>query len=1189
MKDSLNTPYNVMRHKSWEHAPRVPAIATYLFPAAMAAGGVAAFAALAVTYIGVSMVTSWALNALAPKPSLGGGGQRGLLTNTREATAVQDIVYGEVRKGGVITYLESTGSENKYLHMIISMAGHEINSFEQIYINDETISTDANGFVTDSAWADGDGNKKILIKEFTGTANQNVYSTLSGITDGPQWQGKDTGDDTNFRGQGIACLYVRLEFHQDVFAQGIPLFTARIKGKKVEDPRTSTTAYSNNAALCIRDYLISKYGLDSSGDTNDTTFSTAANVCDESVSLDAGGTENRYEINGVINLSQSPGDILADMMTSCAGTLFWGQGKWHLKAGDYTSSVQTFTLDDFRGPITLETKHSRRNNFNVVRGTFVDANQDYVRADYPEIRSTVWIAEDNDIESAIDLTLPLTTSGTMAQRLAKMTLFRSREQMTMTADFSLKALDVEVGDIVAITNARYGMTAKEFEVVGWRFFNDGDAGDQRVNLTLRETSSAAFDWNAEEEDIDGNDPNLPSGTSDLTITNLVAQGGGRTTSDGTFINSVILTWTAPSDFFISYYDVEWKATADSNYNATTTTQGSIELSPLVDGVQYTIRVRAVTASGRRGPYATVTFTGGGDTTAPGLPTNISATGGYKYIRLDWTDPTDADFNYVEVYEGDSSSATEGPELITDGDFSESSIGFDNVANWTVTKQNSSDTVFVVESATHHGSGVKRINVFDFGTTAIGSLAQDISTTSGETYTLSFYSDSASNEVPSGVFVVITGSSQISSTEITAVDQEVEIEFTANSSTTEIKFDVQETDADAIFTLVSVKANDPLAKVGTSSGASFTRTNLGLSQTKYYFLKSVDFTGNKSAFTSPVSATTSYLDDDDFENGVRQLFINAGLDIIEPVASLPPSGDFTGQQVFLTSTNRLYYWTGSAWDTVVAGAESFSDLNGSIAQSQIPTGVIDSTQIATNAITSGKISANAVGASAIAANSIYGSNIVAGQITGTKIAAETITGGLLNTSGIITYAAQIENGLIENAKIANLAVERAKIGNNAANEVFTFSDTQTGLANHSPFTDSFGYTLGDPDDGTDEGYSNYQSFTLDFEGNSATEVDVIIWCDIDPIGGFASNSIIYRYLDLGGNNMAQGSRFPTVNEWRTGGELCGASKGLQVATTLGSSYDNYTLRARWAYKQTNVNLSLSQRGFRVRGVVWVRYR
>lgn len=859
-----------MRHKSWEHAPRVPAIAAYLFPAAMAAGGVAAFAALAVTYIGVSMVTSWALNALAPKPSLGGGGQRGLLTNTREATAVQDIVYGEVRKGGVITYLESTGSENKYLHMIISMAGHEINSFEQIYINDETISTDADGYVTDSAWADGDGNKKILIKEFTGAANQNVYTTLSGITDGPQWQGKDTGDDTNFRGQGIACLYVRLEYHQDVFAQGIPLFTARIKGKKVEDPRTSTTAYSNNAALCIRDYLISKYGLDSSGDTNDTTFSTAANVCDESVSLVGSGTENRYEINGVINLSQSPGDILADMMTACAGTLFWGQGKWHLKAGDYTSSVQTFTLDDFRGPITLETKHSRRNNFNVVRGTFVDANQDYVRADYPEIRSTVWIAQDNDVESAIDLTLPLTTSGTMAQRLAKMTLYRSREQMTMTADFSLKALDVEVGDIVAITNSRYGMTAKEFEVIGWRFFNDGDAGDQRVNLTLRETSSAAFDWNAEEEDIDGNDPTLPSPTSDLTITNLVAAGGGRTTSDGTFLNSVILTWTAPNDFFISYYDVEWKATADSNYNTTTTTQGSIEVSPLVDGVQYTIRVRAVGINGRRGPYATVTFTGGGDTTAPGLPTSISATGGFKHIDIAWTNPADSDLNYVEIYEA-----------------------------------------------------------------------------------------------------------------------------TTNSS------------ASAVL-------------VGTSAGDHFYRGNLGISQTRYYFLKSVDYSGNKSAFTSVVSATTTFIDDNDFESGVRQLFIDAGVDVIEPVSSLPASGDFTGQQVYLTTDGKLYGWNGSSWAASAGGANSFSELSGSIAASQIPSGTITDTKIANNAITSQKIAANAVGANAIAA----------GSISANKIVANSLDAGVLAASGVITSAGMIDDAVITNAKIQNLAVTTAKIGNNA---------------------------------------------------------------------------------------------------------------------------------------------------------------
>ena len=753
MKDSLE-PFNVMRHKRWDVAPRVEVLATYIFPGAMAAGGTAAFLAYAATYIGVTLVASWAMNALMPRPNFGAGSSQGLLVNTRDATGVQDVVYGEIRKGGVITYMEATGTNNEYLHMIVSVAGHEINSFEKFFINDDEVTLNNDGFVNGSNYADAAGNKKILIKEFTGSPTQNVYTSLNALTDGPSWANKQSGDDTNFRGQGIACFYVRMEYDQNVFAQGVPLFTARIKGKKVYDPRNTTTAFSSNSALCVRDYLVSKYGLDSSGDINETAFSTAANVCDETVALSAGGTEKRYESHGVIRLDRSPGDILADLMTSCQGSLFWGQGKWHLKAGDYNASVETFTMDDFRGPITLDTKHSRRNNFNVVRGTFNDASHDYISSDYPEIRSTTFISDDNNIESAIDLPLPFTTSKTMAQRLAKLTLFRSREQLTLSADFSLRAFDVEVGDVVAITNSRYGFSAKEFEVVGWKFFNDGENASQKVNLTLRETSSAAFDWNAEETDFTANNSTLPSPGTGLTISNLTASGGGSTQGDGTFINSVILSWTAPANAFVSYFEIQWKPTADSNYNSTTTPETSIELSPLIDGTEYTLRVRAITTDERQGAFASVTFTGGGDTTAPGVPTSLSAVGGFKYIDVNWTNPADSDLNFVEIYEN-SSNTSSGASL-----------------------------------------------------------------------------------------------------------------------------------------------------VGTSSGSSFTRTNLGLSQTKYYFLKSVDFSGNKSAFTSGVSATTTYLDDPDFENGIRQIFIDAGLDVIAPVSSLPSSGDFTGQQVFLTSDDKL---------------------------------------------------------------------------------------------------------------------------------------------------------------------------------------------------------------------------------------------------------------------------------------------
>ena len=898
MKDSLYN-YRLVSLNSWERIPRDPFI---LFGGNILASATATqiFISKAISYIAISAVTTWAIKALTPTPDFGAfGTSQGLIANTRTATAPQEIIYGTIRKGGVVSYVESTGDTNKFLHQIIVLGGHEVNGIGSVYINDATVTIGSDYFVSDARWKDADSNAKIYIRKFTGADNQNVYSTLNAITDPPEWKidgvAPSAGQDTNFKGEGIACLYVRMEYDQNVFAEGIPLFTAIVEGKKVYDPRNSSTAFSANAALCIRDYLTSSYGVDNTGVTLDTTFSAAANACDETVTLSGGGTEKRYALNGVVSLDRSPSDILADMMTSCAATLFWGQGNWQLKVGEYTAAVKTFTLDDFRSGISVETKPSRRDSFNIVRGMFNSAADDYIRTDYPEIRSSTFITNDAGVESAVDLALPYTTSSAMAQRLAKMTLFRARESMTVSADFGLDAFNVQVGDVVGITNSRYGWSAKEFEVVGWKFSNDSSSGELSVSLTLRETSSAAFSWSAEESEILSNNSTLPSVGASLAIAALNISGGGRTAGDGTFIHSAIVSWTAPSNSFISHYEVEYKATSDSNYHSTTTTETSIELSPLVDAVEYTFRVRAVTVQGIKGSFVTATFTGGGDTTAPALPTAISATGGFKFITINWTNPTDSDLNFVEIYENSTNSST------------------------------------------------------------------------GAT------------------------------------------------------------------------------KVGVSGGDTFTRTNLGLNQTKYYFLKSVDYTGNKSAFTTGVSATTTYLDDPDFENGIRQIFIDAGLDMIQPVSSLPSSGDFVGQNVYLTSDNVLYAWNGSSWAANTAGATSFSGLSGSIAIGQIPNSLITELKLADNSVTANKISANAVGANEIAANSI----------TGNKIVANTITGGLLATAGIITNSAQIDQGIIGAASITDASITTAKIGNN----VVTFPQMATGSSlTDVQFTDTALKTL-----------------------------------------------------------------------------------------------------------------------------------
>ena len=163
----------------------------------------------------------------------------------------------------------------------------------------------------------------------------------------------------------------------------------------------------------------------------------------------------------------------------------------------------------------------------------------------------------------LDLPLPFTTSASTAQRIAKMTLYRGREQMTISADFGLEAFNIEVGDIIAFDNDRYGFDGKEFEVIGWKFASNQEAGDLRVTLTLQETSEAAFDWNAEEQDIINNNTNLPSPSEGLSVANLQVSDDGLTQGDGTFINRVIVTWSAATNAYLDYYEVEWKATSDS--------------------------------------------------------------------------------------------------------------------------------------------------------------------------------------------------------------------------------------------------------------------------------------------------------------------------------------------------------------------------------------------------------------------------------------------------------------------------------------------------------------------------------------------------------------------------------------------------------------------------------------------------
>ena len=52
-----------------------------------------------------------------------------------------------------------------------------------------------------------------------------------------------------------------MRYDDKAYASVTPNISAIVKGRKVYDPRTTSTVWSDNAALCVLDYLLSDFGL----------------------------------------------------------------------------------------------------------------------------------------------------------------------------------------------------------------------------------------------------------------------------------------------------------------------------------------------------------------------------------------------------------------------------------------------------------------------------------------------------------------------------------------------------------------------------------------------------------------------------------------------------------------------------------------------------------------------------------------------------------------------------------------------------------------------------------------------------------------------------------------------------------------------------------------------------------------
>jgi hypothetical protein len=696
------------------------AVASAAFAAAAsAAAGVTYFglsvAASALLAGGASLVLSGVTSALAPKPkktsaslsSFSSVRNGGLTQTVRQPVTSRKIIYGEARVGGPILFW-GTSANNAYLHLVIGLAGHEVDSIGEVWLNDTPIAPDhldGNGEVT----ASGHPYKGFVrIKKALGSPNQSAESAL--VSEGIGWS-------TAHRLREVAYLYVRLKWDQTVFAGGVPNISAWVRGARILDPRDGATRWSPNAALCARDYLVRPSSGTTPGigaaqtEIDAEALVAAADVCEEIVPVaasdftisavapstdvltlsgdrltlmtgdrvqivTAGSTpgglstgtdyyvityqrkdtprvmlaaslagalsgaaidltssgsgaltlrktgEPRYIAGGVLDTAAEPGENLKDILSAMGGLAVQTGGVWSLLPAVYRTPSVDFDENDLVGPISLQTKVSRADRFNLVKGTYLSPINDGQPSDFPPVQNATYRAADGGLDIVREMDLPMTQRPVAAQRLAKIALEQMRQELVWTADFSLKGLLVRAGDTIRVSNERFGWTDKPFEVTEWAMTVESGSGAPVlvVRMGLRETAAGVYDWNSDEETTVDLAPNtsLPDPFTVAAPSGMALDSEAVETRDGDETYKIILSWTAHPDAFVTSggrFEIQYRKTGEPDWRPSLFVDGSLTRAELFQsqlGTEYDVRMRAINALGRRSGWSTVEgFAAGG--------------------------------------------------------------------------------------------------------------------------------------------------------------------------------------------------------------------------------------------------------------------------------------------------------------------------------------------------------------------------------------------------------------------------------------------------------------------------------------------------------------------------------------------------------------------------------------------------
>lgn len=562
------------------------------------------------------------LGWLMPKPPA----KQGLKVDRQGSDQPIPIVYGTQKVGAVKVHKYVTdqagGAKNEFLHLICVFAEGEVDAIEEIFFNG--ISEN------DSQWNKDGGGKWYRINRYIGTASQTADA--SAVAEIPNWT-------SNHKLSGLCYAYIRLELDENQTVwRGEPQITARIRGRKLFDPRNSTTAYSENPALVLRDYLTNPiYGKGLNPTRLDSaSFITAANFCDTPVTNTVTRTvcNGEFDINDeytyscttetvteskplftcniFLDTSQTVFDNIKEILGTFRGILPLSAGSIKLNVERDGDPEFNFNDSNIVGSIDVDSG-SINDRFNRVEVRFPNEAKDFENDSvfYPPEDDPIaaeWLAEDGGVRLEQSFEFTGITKKDEAIQMAEIIAKKSRFTKSVGLESQPIGIIVEAGDIVSLTNTMHGWIEKPFRVIE-KTINDDDT----VKFSLVEHEDAVYPWSgATFSDLSG-------GTFLGDPTKLPAPTNAQLQPDLTLAETGLLTWSFENNAFIRRYEIA--LVKDGSIILTLEAIGQSVTVPLLDSGSYVANIYAVSTTGYRSPALAYSFT----LAAPSAPSSITLT------------------------------------------------------------------------------------------------------------------------------------------------------------------------------------------------------------------------------------------------------------------------------------------------------------------------------------------------------------------------------------------------------------------------------------------------------------------------------------------------------------------------------------------------------------------------------------